>query len=556
MVVEFALDKSLKKKYELMIKRVTDDDENDNCVIFEGDTGCLAGDTIIRYNRGNNCRKITIKKLFEHYHNIKPNKNKRIFDISIPTYIRAFNGKEIRLHKLKDVFYSGKKLIYMLILEDGKTIKATSNHKFLTSDYSWKELKDFNIGDIVLCDTPKPEKNNRRKIKLRDIGLKVDYHPYKNPLNKQVSVHTLIYEARMNNLDFIEYLDILLNEKEIANTLKYINPNTHIIHHKDNCHYNNSIDNLQLMTKEEHLKYHAIENNIYKNFSQGIPKQIKIKKIIELTYDDTYDIECEEPYHNFVANDIIVHNSGKTNASVGLAYLVSQATGRVFDNSRIFFDTSKAVDFAKSTREQIIIFDEPAFGGLKAEWRKKSQIDLIKLLYTARMKRHFLIFNIVKFSKFSDEIIEKAIALIRIYKRDETLKERRFLYIPKKNIQSLLSFYHKRHIRAYNKFKTLRGTLHRYILPEIIDKELYNQMKEDSIENIGNDVTKYKDTTKNQRIKWGVQRFLAHHKIPYKFLEPFIDCETKTVSQWGKYSFQLNDLELKKINNLPLKITE
>lgn len=177
--------------------------------------------------------------------------------------------------------------------------------------------------------------------------------------------------------------------------------------------------------------------------------------------------------------------SGKTNMSVGIAYLVSQQTGRVFDNSRIFFDTAAAVKFAKETREQIIIFDEPAFGGLKAEWRKKTQIDLIKLLYTARIKRHFVIFNLVKFSKFNDDIIEKAIALIRIYKLSESKKKRGFLYIPKRKLAHLLDYWHKKHFRAYNSYSVYRGSVFRYVLPEIINREEYNKVKEASISTIG-----------------------------------------------------------------------
>jgi len=555
-IFEFAIDKFLKHKIELMIKRITDDDENDNYLIIEGDTGCLAGDSIIRYNRGHNCRKMTIRKLFNHYHNPIPNKNKRIFDLSIPTFIRAYNGIEIKLHKLKDVFYSGKKKVFKLILEDGKSIKATEEHKFLTP-LNWKELKDLKVGDTILCDTPKPTKNGRMKVKLKEIQLTAKYHPYKD-LHGGVSVPRLIYEARLNNLEFLQYLDILLNEPNHAKTLKYINPSIHSVHHKDGCHYNNSIENLQLMLNNEHLKLHGESN--YVNFSQGVPKHIKIKEIIEGEIEDTYDIECEEPYHNFIANDIIVHNSGKTNMSIGISYLVAQATGRTFDNSRIFFDTAKAVDFAKTTKEQIIIFDEPAFGGLKAEWRKKTQIDLIKLLYTARIKRHFVIFNLVKFSKFNDDIIEKAVALIRIYKRNETMKERRFLYIPHKRIPAMLDYWHRKHIRNYIKFAISHGTVFKYVLPEIINKDEYNKIKEESISMIGEDEKKDKHKEKEALLQLKILNAFPKMKargINLKMDDycKIMDISTATPTNWrdnlGKLGLLLRrkapDLELSEL---------
>lgn len=46
---------------------------------------------------------------------------------------------------------------------------------------------------------------------------------------------------------------------------------------------------------------------------------VKVEKITYLGYIDTYDIICREPFHNFVANNIVVHNSGKTIMSIALS---------------------------------------------------------------------------------------------------------------------------------------------------------------------------------------------------------------------------------------------
>jgi len=66
-----------------------------------------------------------------------------------------------------------------------------------------------------MCDTPNSEPLNRKRIKLRDISLSVGKnHPYNIQPNHQIEVHRLIYEAKINKLEFLEYLDILLNESK------------------------------------------------------------------------------------------------------------------------------------------------------------------------------------------------------------------------------------------------------------------------------------------------------------------------------------------------------
>jgi len=283
--------------------------ERDDLILITGDTGCLSGDTEVKISRAKNTQTWNLKHLYEKMNGLsKPVYSRNKFDVNIPLYIRSFNGKEIRLHKIKEVLYSGKKEVYELILKKGFKIKATSNHKIMTMD-GWKELKNLKQNDLVMCDTPNAEKKNRKRIKLRDIGLSVGKnHPYNLQPNKQITVHILIYEAKMNNLEFTEYLDILLNEPEKCKELKFIDPLKYVIHHSDGNHYNNSIENLEKITPSEH----NLRHNKYSNFSQGEPKFNEVKSIKLIGEEDTYDISCEEPYHNFVANNLVVHNSGKS----------------------------------------------------------------------------------------------------------------------------------------------------------------------------------------------------------------------------------------------------
>lgn len=544
--LDISLEKFLKIKIAGMILKVIDDDMQDNYLIIEGDGGCLTGDTIIRYNRGHNARKIKLKKLFDSYEKAKQGISKKKFDLSIPTYIRAYNGKEIKLHKLKDVFYSGRKIVYLLSLEDEKNIRATATHKFLTKE-GWKSLSNLTTEDYLFCDKPKAEKNGRRKVRLKDINLSVLYHPFKDERG-EVEVHRLIYESRLNNLEFIEYLDILLNEAEKSKTLQFINPASYVIHHKDFCHYNNSIENLQLMTREEHNKIHSI--NAYKNFSQGQPILVKIKSIEEKGEEDVYDIECEEPYHNFVANDIVVHNSGKSNLSGLVGHIVAKITGRPFSHENLFFKTDEAIKFSTKTEKQIVIFDEPAFGGLKRDWQNKTQFHLIQLLFTARKKRHFVIFNLIKFNRFNRDIVEKAIGMIRIYKRNEQDKERRYLYFNKEKLIGLIDYAERKKYRAYNKFKIAFGSLPPFILHKIIDVEKYELSKDEAIASIGNVIDKKEEKHKEKEGLLQIKILNGYKRMKEEGIEITLEnyCKYMDISKGTTTNWREN---LKKLGFLP-----
>jgi hypothetical protein len=88
---------------------------------------------------------------------------------------------------------------------------------------------------------------------------------------------------------------------------------------------NDTLQNLEICTKEEHAKLHS--NNII-NHIQYIQKNkiIRIEKHNEVM---TYDISVESPNNNFSANNIIVHNCDNS-----IAHLLSVAGYEVKNPSR------------------------------------------------------------------------------------------------------------------------------------------------------------------------------------------------------------------------------
>jgi len=296
--------------------------------IIKAATGCLAGDTEIRYNRNKVGRAVTIKRFYEAFNQIK-----RGYDLSKPTYVRSYNGKTVNLYEMQNVIYSGIQDVYQLILEDNHSIKTTKNHQFLTNQ-GWKELQDLTQDDYILCDTLKPQKKvNKYKKRKKKQVWNLWYHPYaikikmshkkSKPYTKRIELHRAIYEAHINNITLDQYKYILRTDEQKSKTLKFINPKLYDIHHKDGNHNNNLIQNLIALDKIKHQRIHSKTNKF--NFHQGVIKKVKIRSIQYIGKEDTYDIQCKY-FPNFIANNMIVHNSGKTEIAASIIKNLDQPT--------------------------------------------------------------------------------------------------------------------------------------------------------------------------------------------------------------------------------------
>jgi len=295
-----------------------------------GHFGCLTGDTMINTNRNELGKKFRLDYLYKQFNN-KPTFTNQKWNLNIPTYVRSFDGDLIRRHKINGVVYSGKKEVWELTLKDGKKIKATAEHNILTQN-GWKSLSSLDVAnDVVMCDVLRSKKPRKKPIRHHDFYIsKPTYHPYTG--NRLVlELHRAIYEAHINGLSLKEYIHIIFNDELKAKTLKYIDPQKYHIHHKDENHYNNEISNLECIEKLEHLKLHAAK--FFNRFGQGIPEFIGIFSITYVGVEDTYDILCEYPYHNFVANGIVVHNSCKST----LAHILTVNTLAAYPGSKVVF---------------------------------------------------------------------------------------------------------------------------------------------------------------------------------------------------------------------------
>ena len=286
-------------------------------------TGCVSADTIINENRCTLGRKKRIDHIYRAFNGLRTKKRYN-YDKNHKTFVRSLTGDFIQLNEVEHVSYSGVKDLLKLTLENGNYLKATPDHKIMTAD-GWKRMDELSASDIVMCDTLKAKKSGNatknasgKRYKGDILIVNLWLHPYaskvktckeKRGYTLRVEKHRAVFEANLNGLTLDEYKKILKTDEEKAKKLQYVDPSIYDIHHIDGDPYNNEISNLSQMTKRDHQVLHSKKSKYH--FNQGVPVFSKVVSVEYFGKDHTYDIGCYEN-HNFVANGIVVHNSGKS----------------------------------------------------------------------------------------------------------------------------------------------------------------------------------------------------------------------------------------------------
>lgn len=285
-----------------------------------GYTGCLSGDTLIGINRKQKTANLKFYRLDDLYKKFHGLSTKDKWDLTLDTNTRSYKADLgcTGLNKILDVVYSGKKEVFEIKTSSGKTIKATKDHRFLISNIQdidqniYKRLYELSIGDEIYIKSPKTSKKVGRKVSHRtEITSKMPYYTTAKSrringfIYQRMYKYRVIYDAYLNKLSVKKFLWEVKNN---PNHNLIFSSTKDVIHHKDGNPLNNNISNLILLKKEDHDRLHAKTSN----YGHSWIHKEKIISIESKGVEDTYDISCDKPYHNFIANDFVVHNSGKS----------------------------------------------------------------------------------------------------------------------------------------------------------------------------------------------------------------------------------------------------
>jgi len=176
---------------------------------------CLTGDTLVAVADGRNA--IPIKQLAEE-------------GKDVPVYARDDNGKPI-IKMMRNPRITGyNQDIYEVLLDDGSKIHCTGNHKFKMKNGLYQQAIDLQPGDSL-------EIYSKWAVTFEEVFINS---------NSKSQEYWMISDGSKN------IFEQLTGDKI---------PKGSVIHHKDFNALNNSLDNLQLMTKKEHDAYHDISGD-------------------------------------------------------------------------------------------------------------------------------------------------------------------------------------------------------------------------------------------------------------------------------------------------------
>ena len=224
---------------------------------------------------------------------------------------------------------------------------------------------------------------------------------------------------------------------------------------------------------------------------------------------------------------------GKTSLSILCAYYLSHKTGRKFGLDNIFFDPKEFINFINSTKEQIIIWDEAALGGLASGWQSKVQQMLIQTLMTCRFRKHLIFFNCPKFYRLNSYfIIDRVVGMLHVYSENK-LDAGTFTYYKQETLEKMLEYWHKYHKHPYKVFykKQLRGKFKDAFELGIINEDEYNKKKEEATEKLLSQYSNDRFNEKLLKLQYGIYQI---KEITQAKKAEYFNVGTDTVSNWGK----------------------
>ena len=348
--------------------------------------------------------------------------------------IKSMVNNRFQFMPIADVIYSGMKDCIEIHTDKDRIQHGKMRHLSCTYDHpiycetGFKEAREFSVGDTIFsngklvcsyCGKTLKKTSWRKYNKYPDLCRSCAHHMTAKEANgryEYIDEDGYIWVVDDSLRHYSEYKDYLKCKENnsffrrgIAKhrliMMEYLGrelKENEIVHHIDHNKANNNIENLQLMTSSEHAKLHShtsknhliqynndIESFITKTGKQYyfVPQCAKITKIKPIGIKPVYDVSiADADIHNFVCNDKIVHNTGKTITSLSVAEKLYN-TGHI-TSVIVICPVSKVDDWKNDLKKEIPEIEITFVTSFQSAWREKNSEQIQKIL---RETKGFLI---------------------------------------------------------------------------------------------------------------------------------------------------------------------
>lgn len=262
-------------------------------------------------------------------------------------------------NEIVDVVKTGDKPAYKVVTDSGNHLVCTLDHKFWNGA-NYIGLSDLKVGDVVYESVNARNKKSSKKQQKRYDEITLKRHP--NCRKKPFRTHGYLYhyhviprsraliEAQVNGLTLDEYKAVMNGDGDYSH-LRFLRKDEHV-HHINGDWTDNSLENLELKDGIEHVREHAIENH---NNLRFVVTPTKIASIEYVGERSTYDLKMNHPYHNYIVNKLVTHNSGKTTLCLHLVAEVQAMGGiAVYMDKEYKLDPEYAASLGVDTSKLIV----------------------------------------------------------------------------------------------------------------------------------------------------------------------------------------------------------
>lgn len=189
--------------------------------------------------------------------------------------------------KMARVWESGVKLLFEITTEDGRRVKASEDHPFLTTR-GWVKLRELSSSDYV----------------ARMGVVAAQERPIPSSLRSGIGVWTTMMRKRLLPLETGQCYICGETYPSVELAIDHVVP---------------VCENLKLALDEDNLRPACATCHREKTNTEQADRKAQSRrgarwtKVVNVrntnSREMTYDIEVEGPHHNYLANDLVVHNS-------------------------------------------------------------------------------------------------------------------------------------------------------------------------------------------------------------------------------------------------------